>query len=316
MKITILDKASLGDDTPLEILENFAEVTSYDKTPPELVKERCKGADVIILNKVKITAEILRESEDLKLVCVFATGFDNIDVKAAKECGIGVCNVPGYSTDSVTLFTVTTVLSLFTHLTEYRDFVSSGEYTRSGVPNKLTPIYHELNGKTWGIVGLGSIGRAVAKIAEAFGAKVIAHKRTPVSDYECVGIDELCQRSDIITLHCPLNDGTRQLINSDRISKMKDGVIIVNEARGAVVNEKDIRDAVLSGKIGGFGCDVYSSEPFGREHPYNDILKLDNVILTPHAAWGSYESRKRCIEIIASNIQSFFDGKIQNRVDL
>ncbi len=316
MKITVLDKASLGNDTPFDMLEEMAQITVYDKTPPELVASRCQGADVIIINKVKITENVLKKARGLKLVCVFATGFDNIDIKAARECGVAVCNVPGYSTDSVALFTVATALSLLTHLTEYKKYVSSGDYSASGVPNKLTPVYHELKGKTWGIVGLGNIGSAVAKVAEAFGARVIAFKRSAVPEYECVGIDELCRRSDIITLHCPLNDQTRELINKDRIAKMKDGVILVNEARGAVVNEGDICDAVISGKLGGFGCDVYSSEPFDIKHPYNKIMQLDNVILTPHAAWGSYESRKRCVEIIADNIKSFFCGNIKNRVDI
>lgn len=316
MKITILDKASLGDDTPFDILTKFAEVTAYDRTAPELVAQRCKNTDVIIINKIKITRDVLKEAHGLKLVCVFATGFDNVDISAAKEFGVAVTNVPGYSTDSVALFTVATALSLFTHLTEYRKYVADGEYTASGVPNKLTPVYHELSGKVWGIVGLGNIGSAVAKAACALGAKIIACKRTPTDEYECVTIDELCERSDVISLHCPLNEETRELINKERISKMKQGVIIVNEARGAVVNESDIRDAVVSGKISGYGCDVYSTEPFGKDHPYNDIKNFDNVILTPHAAWGSYESRKRCIEIIASNIHSFFSGKTQNRVDL
>lgn len=316
MKITVLDRASLGDDTPLEILKNIAHTVTYDKTPPELVAQRCCDSDIIIVNKVKITRETLIRSKKLKLVCVFATGYDNIDTVAARELGIAVCNVPGYSTDSVALFTVATALSLFTQLSEYGEYVSSGNYTRSGVPNMLTPVYHELKGRTWGIVGLGNIGRAVAKIAEALGARVIACKRSAVGDVECVGIDELCVRSDIITLHCPLTDETRGLINKERISKMKDGVIIVNEARGSVVNEADIRNAVLSKKIGGFGSDVYSEEPFGSAHPYNEIKELKNVILTPHAAWGSYESRKRCIEIIASNINAFLNGEIQNRVEL
>ncbi len=316
MKITVLDRASLGDDTPLEILESIATTVTYDKTPPELVAERCSDSDIIIINKVKITREVLVKATKLRLICVFATGYDNIDISAAREHGVAVCNVPGYSTDSVALFTAATVLSLFTHLSEYGKYVSSGDYTRSGVPNMLVPVYHELKGKTWGIVGLGNIGRAVAKVAQAFGANVIACKRRAVDDIECVGIDELCMRSDIITLHCPLTEQTREIINRERISKMKDGVIIVNEARGAVVNEADIRDAVLSKKIGGFGSDVYSEEPFGSSHPYNEIKGLGNVILTPHAAWGSYESRKRCMEIIASNIRAFLDGKIQNRVEL
>ncbi len=316
MKITILDKASLGDDTPFEILRELGEVTTYDKTPPELIAERAQDADVIIINKIKITREVFKAVRGLKLICVFATGYDNIDVTAAREYGVAVCNVPAYSTKSVALFTIATALSLATHLTEYKNYVCSGEYTASGVPNKLTPVYHELSGKTWGIVGLGNIGTAVAEVARALGAEVIAHKRTPVDDYECVGIRELCKRSDIISLHCPLTEQTREIINKEKIALLKDGVIIVNEARGAVVNESDIAEAVLSGKIGGFGCDVYSNEPFDASHPYNKIMKLDNVILTPHAAWGSYESRKRCTEIISQNIKAFFDGKIKNRVDL
>ena len=316
MKITILDKASLGLDTPFEILEELGELTSYDATPSELVVERASSADVIIINKVKITKEVLYALKGkLKLVCVFATGYDNIDIAAARECGVAVCNVPGYSTESVALYTVTTALSLYTHLTEYRSYVKDGSYTRSGVPNKLTPVYHEMGGKTWGIIGLGNIGRAVARVATALGASVIAYKRTPVTDYECVSLEELCKRSDIISVHCPLTEDTKELINKERILSMKDGVVLVNEARGAVLNERDVTDGVLNGKIGGFGCDVYSKEPFDISHPYNEIMALDNVILTPHAAWGSYESRKRCAQIIAQNIRSFFDGNSLNRVD-
>jgi glycerate dehydrogenase len=199
---------------------------------------------------------------------------------------------------------------------EYNAFVKSGEYSESGVPNSLVPVYHELKGKTWGIVGLGNIGKAVAKVAAAMGANVIAYKRNPINEYECVGIDELCKRSDIITLHCPLNDGTRNLINKERIDLMKKDVVIVNEARGAVVNEEDIKDAILNDKIGAFGSDVYSTEPFGNNHPFYEIKNKSNVILTPHAAWGAYESRARCLEIICQNINSFINKKSLNRVDI
>lgn len=316
MRITILDKASLGLDTPLDSLEALGELVAYDATPSELIAQRATASDVIIINKVKITREVLLAAKErLRLVCVFATGYDNVDIDAAKEYGVAVCNVPGYSTESVALYTVATALSLFTHLAEYRGYVADGSYTRSGIPNKLTPVYHEMGGKTWGIIGLGNIGRAVARVARALGADIIAYKRTPVDDVECVSLEELCKRSDVISVHCPLTDGTRGMINRERISIMKDGVVLVNEARGAVLNESDVTDAVLSGKIGGFGCDVYSKEPFDEEHPYNKIKTLDNVILTPHAAWGSYESRKRCTEIIAQNIAACFDGKLLNRVD-
>ena len=264
---------------------------------------------------MKITRDVIEASRKLKLICVFATGYDNIDIVAAKEKGIAVCNVPGYSTDSVVLFTMANVLALFSGLYEYNSFVKSGEYTESGVPNRLTPVFHELSGKVWGIVGLGNIGKAVARAAEAMGAHVIATKRTPIEGYECVDIDELCRRSDIITLHCPLNEGTRHIINSDRIGLMKNSVIIVNEARGAVVNEEDIAEAVISGRIAAFGSDVYSVEPFDETHPFNAIKSKSNVLLTPHAAWGAYEARVRCLDIICDNILAFVNGKTLNRVD-
>ena len=315
MKIVILDRASLGADTPVDKLRELGELTVYESSTPEEVLERVCDADVIIINKIKVTKAVFDAARSLKLVCVFATGYDNIDIQAAKEHGVGVCNVPGYSSESVALFTAAKVAALYTHLLEYRNFVNSGEYTASGVPNRLVPVYHELYGKTWGIVGYGGIGKAVARIAKGLGARVLVNKRTPVDDAECVDVETLCKESDIITLHCPLNEGTRGLISKEKISLMKSSVIIVNEARGAVVVESDIRDAVLEGKIAGYGCDVYSSEPFSKDHPYNDIMKLDNVILTPHAAWGAYEARERCLNIIIENINAFVAGEFSNRVD-
>lgn len=314
MKITVLDRNSIGADTPLEGLYQLGEIEVYDSTYGDDIYERVADADVLILNKVKITERVLDAAKRLKLICIFATGHDNIDIDAAKQRNIAVCNVPGYSTDSVALFTVATVLSLITHLREYNDYVRMGNYTESGLPNILVPVYHEIKGKTWGIVGLGNIGRAVAEVARAFGARVIANKRTPVSDYECVDIDTLCKNSDIITIHCPLNDESRDLINRERIALMKKNVIIVNEARGAVVNDNDIADAVKNGKIAAFGSDVYTTEPFNCDHPFYEIKDFDNVLFTPHAAWGSYEARERCINIICDNIKSFISGGSKNRV--
>ncbi len=315
MKITVLDRASLGKDTPISILYDLGEVEIYEKTSSEEIFERIKESEVIIINKVKITKEVLNSARKLRLICVFATGFDNIDITTAKQRGIAVCNVPGYSTDSVALFTAATVLALASHLIEYNQFVKSGEYTESGVPNRLIPVYHEIAGKTWGIVGYGNIGKAVARIADALGAKILVYKRTPVVDRECVDIDTLCRNSDIISIHCPLNEGTRDLIDKKKISLMKNDVIIVNEARGAVVSESDIAEALSARKIGAFGCDVYSAEPLLKENPLYSVKDLPNVLLTPHAAWGSYESRARCIGIIHDNIVSFYEGKNKNRVD-
>ena len=316
MKIVILDKASLGDDTPFDVLYPFGEIISYDKSTPEEAIERSEDADVIIINKVKVTAALMKAAKNLKVVCVFATGYDNIDLNAARELGIGVCNVPGYSTESVAIYTASTVLALYTHLFEYNNYVKCGAYTASGVPNKLTPVYHELSGKKWGIIGYGNIGKAVGKIAEAFGSEIMVNKRVPIEGVKCVDIDTLCRECDVITVHCPLNDGTRQLINKERLALMKPNVVLVNEARGAVLDEAAVAEAVKNGEIGAFGCDVYSVEPFGEDHPYFEIKDMDNVLLTPHAAWGSYEARCRCMSIIADNIKAFFDGKNLNRVDI
>ena len=314
MNIVVLDKNSIGSDTPLAGLSEFGQVSIYDSTDVSEIFDRVKNAEVLILNKVKITKDVIAAAKNLKLICVFATGYDNIDIECAKAFGIAVCNVPGYSTDSVALFTVANVLALYTHLREYNNYVISGEYSESGVPNKLTPVYHEISGKTWGIIGLGNIGRAVAKAATALGANVIANKRTPTEDYRCVDIDELCRESDIITIHCPLNEASRELINKERISLMKDSVVIVNEARGGVVNERDVASAVKNGKIAAYGSDVYTKEPFDCDHPFYEIKDYSNVLFTPHAAWGSFESRVRCIGIICENIRSFIAGGRNNRV--
>lgn len=315
MKIAVLDKVTMGEDIPLHLLSEFGELVEYPNTSADEVISHIGDADVIVLNKVKITKATLDACKNLKLICVFATGYDNIDISAAKERNVAVCNVPGYSTDSVALFTVATVLSLVSHLREYNDFVRGGGYSASSSANRIVPVFHDLRDKTWGVVGGGNIGSAVVKIAEAFGARVIVNKRISSDKFNCVDIVTLCRESDIITLHCPLNDDTRELINKERISLMKKGVILVNEARGAVLNERDVADAVIEGKIGGFGCDVYSKEPFSKEHPYNKIMELPNVLLTPHAAWASYEARERCVKIISENITSYLNGENLNRVD-
>ncbi len=316
MKIVVLDRAAMGLDLTFAPLSEFGEVELYDSTSEDTLEKRVSDAEILIINKIKLNEYILRSAKKLKLVCVFATGYDNVDIKTSRELGIAVCNVPAYSTDSVTLFTVSNVLYLFSHLAEYTRHVTSGKYTEEGKPNALTPIYHELRGKTWGIIGFGNIGKSVAKVAEAFGCNVIVNKRTPVDDYRCVDIDTLCKKSDIITIHCPLNDSTRHLINEEKINLMKNSVIIVNEARGAVTDESAIADAVLSRRIAGFGSDVYSVEPFDKKHPYTKILGLDNVCLTPHSAWGAIEARERCLNVICNNIKSYMHNETLNRVDI
>ena len=316
MRIAVLDRMAIGTDTPLDGLYELGDVIVYDTTSETELKERVTDADVLVFNEVKITEEIMSLGKKLKLLCVTATGYDNIDLCAAKKRGIAVCNVPGYSTDSVTLYTIAMVTSLLTHMREYNEYVRCGEYTRSGVPNRMSPVYHEIRGLTWGVIGYGGIGQSVAKVAEAFGAQVLVCKRTAIDSVRCVDIETLCRESDIITIHCPLNDATADLINKKRISLMKPNVIIANLARGAVVNDNDIADAVLEGRIGGFASDVYMIEPLSIESPLQKIKHLDNVLLTPHAAWGAYEARSRCITITCANIKAYNDGKVLNRVDI
>lgn len=314
MKITVLDKATLGDDINLEPLYCQGDVTQYDITPPQKVAERIADTDVVVINKIKLNGENLPYAKNLKLICIAATGYDNIDTEYCRQNGIALCNVPGYSTDSVAQLTLSMALSLYTNLFSYREFVNSGEYTKSGVANKLTPVYREIAGKTFGVVGGGKIATRVAEVASALGCKVIMCRQKTTGNYPLCDIDTLCKNSDIISLHLPLSDTTRSLISRERIDSMKKGAIVINTARGAICDEKALADAVLSGYLGGVGIDVYSQEPFLADHPYNKLLGLDNVCLTPHMAWGAYESRNRCVEIMAKNIEMFFNSTPQNRI--
>lgn len=314
MKIVILDSGTLGADIDLSPIRAIGEVVEYKFSAPEEVAIRLSDADVTVLNKVKLNKDNLSEAKNLKLICVAATGYDNIDIGFCRENGIAVCNVPGYSTNNVAQLSVAMALSLVTHLDEFRGFVHSGEYSRSGSANRLEPVYHEIAGMTWGVVGGGGIGSKVAEIAQALGCRVLLCRRQPETRYEAADIDRICRECDIISLHVPLNDGTRGMISRERIAAMKDGVVIVNTARGAVCDEAAIAEGVLSGKIGALGCDVYSKEPFGEDHPFSALLDRPNVCLTPHMAWGSYEARNRCVRRMAENITEFFAGNTHNRI--
>ena len=227
MKITVLDAATLGNDISFEKWEKLGELTVYNTTPAEEVINRLLDSDVAILNKVKITTEVIAALPTLKLICVTATGYDNIDLSACKEKGIAVCNVKGYSTHSVAQVTLTLILALMTHLSEYQGCVKSGDYTKSGIQNRLTPVFHELYGKTFGIIGLGNIGKQVARVAEAFGCKVLCYKRTPDPDFNCVDLETLLRQSDIVTLHLPLSDKTKNIIGEKELGLMKKSAILV-----------------------------------------------------------------------------------------
>ncbi len=316
MKTVILDALSLGKDLHLSLFEEFGPVTVYDATLPEETCEHLRGADFAVLNKVKLPAEVLAKTPQLKLICEAATGYDNIDVSFCKAHGIAVCNVKGYSTDCVAQLTLTMALSLITRLKSYDTYVRSGAYTASGIPNRLTPVFHEIAGKTWGILGYGNIGRQVGKVARSLGCKVLFTKRKPVDDPDCVDFERLCRESDILSIHTPLNDSTRNLLDREHIAMLKSNAIVINVARGAITDEAALADAIKENRIGGLGVDVYAAEPFPVSHPFYAIKEYDNVILTPHMAWGGYETRVRLLMEMLENMRAFSEGKIRNRVDL
>lgn len=314
LNIVVLDAATLGEDLSLAPLEALGSVTVYQTSPAETVRERVSGADAVILNKVRMgDAQIPTNGHAPKILCIAATGYDNIDLDICRARGVAVANVKGYSSNSVAQITVGLVLSLACHLPAYCAATADGSYTRGGNANMLTPVYHELAGMTWGIVGAGKIGSRVADVARAFGCRVLIHRRTP--DDACVSLDVLLAESDIVTVHTPLTPETRGLLGKEALGRMKDGAILVNMARGAVTDEAAVAEAIQSGKLGGFGCDVFSVEPFGMDHPFYALRNRANVLLTPHMSWGAYEARARCLNEMIANIRAFMAGERRNRVD-
>ena len=314
MKIAILDAATLGNDIDLSLFDSLGEVCVYPLTEASLIPERIKDCDVCIINKVKLNGNVLKSAQSLKLICVAATGYDNIDTEYCKQNGIAVCNVAGYSANSVSQLTLAMVLSASVNLNSFRNAVVDGRYSKGSVQNILTPVYHELAGMVWGIVGYGGIGKKVGAAAKALGCRVVVNKRTPVPDEECLPLCELLKISDIVTVHVPLTNETRGMIGEKELSLMKNGAFLVNVARGAVTDEAAVAEAVLSGKLGFFGCDVYSTEPMPESHPFYAIKNLENVCLTPHMAWGAFEARERCMNEIKQNIISFSNGEKRNRI--
>lgn len=314
MHIAVLDAATLGEDLSLAPLNEVGDVVVYPTTAPEEVAERIREMDAVVINKIRLDASNLAESR-VRLICVAATGYDNIDIGWCREHEIVVCNVVGYSTDSVAQLTVAVALYLTQRLAVYTRFVRDGSYSRSGVANRLNPAFHEMTGKTWGIAGYGNIGRKVAAAAAALGCRIIAYKRTPEAGVQCVDLDTLCRESDILSVHLPLNDETRGLFSRAKIAMMKPDALFINAARGAVTDEQALADAVKENRIGGLGVDVYSVEPFPESHPFYEIREDDRVCLTPHLAWGAYEARERCIREIVMNIKAFQEGKPRNKVN-
>lgn len=312
MKIVVLDGyAANPGDLSWDAVRGDHEFVLYDRTAPEDTAARIADADIVLTNKVILNRELIQNAKNLKYIGVLATGYNVVDTAAARECNVIVTNIPAYSTDSVAQMVFALLLEICHHVGHHSERVCAGAW--SACPDFCFWDYPliELAGKTMGIIGYGRIGHRVAEIARCFGMRVIAWTRTP-RDPECVSLDELLAQSDVISLHCPLFPETKNLIRRETIEKMKDGVIIINTSRGPVVNDADLRDALLSGKVYAAGADVASVEPLPTDNP---LMGLENMFYTPHIAWATYEARCRLMDIAAKNIQAFVSGAPINVVN-
>ena len=319
VKIVILERNSVGVDTPVDCFEELGEVTCYpNTTTAEEVRERTKDADIIVANKARLNEESLRESPNVKLICEFATGFDNCDLAYCNSRGIKVANVADYCTDMVAQHTFTLMLTLLQKLPHYDEYVKSGAYAAQDRFSNFDEPFTELAGKTWGIVGMGHIGKKVAQIATAFGCRVIFHSvtgKSTVTEYEQVNKDTLLRESDFLSLHCPLSDLTRDFIDKEALRKMKKTAVLVNVARGPVVNNTDLYDALMNGEIMAAGLDVLEKEPLQLSNPLSKIKDSNRLIITPHLAWASVEARFRCVNEAYLNAKAFLNGEPRNIVN-
>lgn len=306
MKIVFLDEATVGALPELQLIKNFGDYTGYDYTSADQRLARVAGADVVITNKVLIDKEIIENTPSLKLICVAATGTNNVDSAAAAQRGIPVMNVAGYSTDSVVQITFSLLFELLSHTSYYNNYVQGGSYAASRSFTLIDPAFCELNGKVFGVVGMGNIGKKVAAVASAFGAQVVYYStsgKNNVPGYRQVSLDELLEQCDIISIHAPLNDTTRDLFDYSRLSKMKSTAFILNLGRGGIINEAGLVRALNECKIAGAGIDVFTKEPIAADSPYLSLADKSRLVATPHIAWASVEARKRLIAMIADNIR-------------
>ena len=319
MKIVILDGHAINPgDLSWDYLNAFGSVTYYDRTlTEEQAISRIGDAEIILLNKVAITESLLANCKNIRLICVLATGYNVVDCQAAAKRNIPVCNVPGYGTAAVAQFTFALLLEICHHISIHNKSVHDGEWTRSPDFCYWKTPQTELAGKTLGIIGFGSIGQAVAKIATAFGMHVLAYSRTQYEDCkalaEYVDLETLLSRSDVVTLHCPLFPETKKMINHYTISRMKNGAILLNTARGALIDEEAVAEALRIGKLRAAAVDVVTDEPIPADSP---LLNAPNCIITPHIAWAPLESRQRVMDITEDNIRAFLAGTPQNLVNM
>jgi len=319
VKIVLLERNSAGTDISVDCFGEFGDVTSYANTVTEQeVAERVGDADIVVCNKSPMRESTLKNCPNVKLICELATGFDNCDLAYCKSRGIQVRNVVDYSTGMVAQHTFTLALALSQKLMHYDNYVKSGQYGAQDRFSNFDVPFYELEGKTWGIVGMGNIGRRVAKLATAFGCKVIFTSITGKStcrDYPQVDKDTLLAESDFLSLHCPLSDLSRNFIDKDALKKMKKTAYLINVARGPVVNNHDLYDALMTGKIAGAGLDVLEKEPIQVTNPLSLIQDSGKLIITPHLAWASVEARTRCVQGVYDNVASFLRGEARNVVN-
>ena len=316
-KVVILDGKTLGDIS-IEKLNEIGEVQYYEATDESQVVERIKDANIILTNKVVLNRNNMKDAKNLEFIAETATGFNNIDIDYAKEHKIGVANVAGYSTNAVVQHTFASALGLLDQVVYYDRYVKEGEYSKSGSFTCLNKPYYEIENKVWGIIGLGAIGNRVGKIAEAFGAEVIYYStsgKNSSTQFKKVSFEELLEKSDIISIHAPLNENTKGLINYEALIKMKSSAILVNMGRGPIVVEKDLARAIEEEQIRGAALDVYETEPVGEDNILLSIKNKDKLLLSPHIAWASIEARERLFNEVVENIKAFYNGKDRNRVD-
>lgn len=306
MKIVILDRATLGFDIDVSIFEKYGEVTSYDVTKNEKTKERIKYADIVLTNKVVIGRDEMDDS-NVKLICITATGTNNVDLIYAKEKGIEVKNVAGYSTSSVVQVAFSMIFYFVQKLNYYKTYVDDGKWQKSKIFTHIDKPFYELDKKRVGVIGLGEIGRNLAKKARAFDCEVVYYStsgKNANSEYKQVSLDELLKTSDIISIHAPLNENTKDLLNYENMKNMKKGAILLNLGRGGIINENDLAKLIDEKEIY-CGIDVVNKEPIEESNPLLKVKNKDRLLLTPHIGWASIEARTRLVEMVAQNIEEF-----------
>lgn len=315
MKLVILERDSIGPDVSMDCFHDFGDVIVYGNTTTEAeVSSRIQDADVVIANKAPLSAKALEGADKLKFIGILATGYDNCDLSYCRAHGIRVTNVVNYSTAMVAQHTITLALAVSQKIVHYDHFVKSGGYAHHPSFSYFAEPFCELDGKTWGIVGMGNIGSRVAKIASALGCRVITHSLTGKKDgiYESVDKNALLAQSDILSLHCPLSDLSRNFIDAQALKKMKPTAVFVNVSRGPVVNNRALYEALEAGRIAGAGLDVLEKEPITADNPLSQIQDSSKLIITPHLAWASVEARSRCVDGIYQNLAAFARGEERN----